>query len=684
MPLLRYVQASRQIAHGWAFKKFSTRMAGLRAHVRTTARTDHCEIKPMPRHIEFRFLLAAILFLAYSSARCADRQDDWSVVSQQLASIAASTDFTPGGTQPGLAFPILGPSNCAGCHAPNSSSPAFASTYMPHPTWSGSMMANATRDPLFWAALDVANHDVPGVGDFCLRCHTTKGWAEGRVVKNGQGGSNDVTLGAAGCLLLGNYAKADDDTNDFSGVACHYCHRIKPQLQPVGNGVAVIDDVACPGGTEPCRHGPYFYDGMFTPPHAHVQDLGFEKSAFCGTCHNVSSPSTATSAAVKTLILNDGTNTGHPFPVERTFAEWQQSYYARTDALFRDGFQGANFPAKDDAIASCQNCHMPDSGVLSAKASNFSNSPDRTDNLPVHEFAGGNTWVPRILKGEFFANDATRSAALDQTASRATALLESSADLKLQLVSFVAPGATSAGSLKVQATVTNLTGHKLPTGYGEGRRMWLNLRVLDKVSGKLVFESAAYDPSTGVLTRDASARVYETLQGIFNRNGTGACDADSGGVEFFHFVLNDCIAKDTRIPPLGFHPATAADPNGFDLRPVGIAYPETLPGSGELVNRDTPSYSIVLPAGTAASLTVNATLVYQTSSKEYIEFLAREAVLNGTPSENLMCAAGPGRPYSVGPQNRSRGQYLHELWDSPTGYGRSPPVDIRHATLSVQ
>ena len=42
------------------------------------------------------------------------------------------------------------------------------------------MMAQAGRDPLFWAALDVANNDVPGIGDFCLRCHSPAGWLDGR------------------------------------------------------------------------------------------------------------------------------------------------------------------------------------------------------------------------------------------------------------------------------------------------------------------------------------------------------------------------------------------------------------------------------------------------------------------------------------------------------------------------
>ena len=105
-------------------------------------------------------------------------------------------DFTPAATQPGLNFPIQSSDSCAGCHAPSGTPPLVADHVMPYPTWSGSMMANATRDPVFWAALDVANHDVPGVGDFCLRCHATKGWTAGRVVKTASSPPRTTSLSA--------------------------------------------------------------------------------------------------------------------------------------------------------------------------------------------------------------------------------------------------------------------------------------------------------------------------------------------------------------------------------------------------------------------------------------------------------------------------------------------------------
>src|SRR5581483_8008807 len=304
-----------------------------------------------------------------------ERIDDWLRVSAALrAGANASVDFTPNGTQPGL-FDLVNSDNCAGCHAPATSSPPSASTFLPHSTWAGSMMANATRDPLFWAALDVANHDVPGVGDYCLRCHAAKLWYEGRIAKNGAGGLNDATRGPAGCLLNGSYDRADDPGNDFSGVPCHYCHRLMPQGprgEPgyVGNADAWVDDAPCNGnGAEPCRRGPYDYAAAdLPPPHAWQASPYHLQSDICGLCHNVSSPDLA-NGPLKTLKLNDGTETGHAFPIERTFGEWQQSQYASA-------------PER-----TCQSCHMPTSSDANALACTRPGYPSRANDLPVHEFA---------------------------------------------------------------------------------------------------------------------------------------------------------------------------------------------------------------------------------------------------------------------------------------------------------
>ena len=115
--------------------------------------------------------------------------------------------------------------------------------------------------------------------------------------------------------------------------------------------------------------------------------------------------------------------------------------------------------------------------------------------------------------------------------------------------------ALASEELPVTVRVTNLSGHKLPTGYGEGRRMWVNLQVRDD-GDNLIYESAAYDAGTGTLTEDPEAKVYEVLQGQWNLNGGNTCDVfDDSPMprHLFHFALNDCVAKDNRIPPLGLY-----------------------------------------------------------------------------------------------------------------------------------
>lgn len=596
-------------------------------------------------------------------------------------------DLTPHGTQPGLNFSLEPSDACGGCHGGYSGNdPKFR----PHSTWGGSMMANATRDPLFWAAVDVANKDFPGAGDFCIRCHTTSGWYGGRVVKSGFGPPNDPVKGANGCLLLGS-PDAADFSNDYSGIGCHFCHRVMPngplgEPTMIGNANVWLDDTECNGnGGEPCRRGPYTYAGGFSPPHQWAQSAFHADSAICGSCHDVTTPDTD-AGPLKTLKLADGTNTGIPFPIERTYSEWKQSQFA--------GVGGQT----------CQACHMPDSEDPNATA--CAGGPNRTGNLPVHEFVGGNTWVPGIIKGEFSDTSAIpgsaggvgRQNSYDQTIQAARALLQTAADVEVTLLGYTPPTMSTAGVLGARVKVTNNSGHKLPSGYSEGRRMWLNVQVRD-FNGVLVFESGGYDNASAVLASDPQLRVYEVLQGIWNRHGNGTCDAlDSLGREAFHFVLNDCVAKDNRIPPLGFKPATTADPNGYELRPVGISYPETAPGSGILVNHDEVDYSAVIPAATPGPLTVTARLYYQTSSREYLEFLRNQAIERSIPGENQMCAGEPNRPAVVGPKNRSRGEYMWQLWSAPEpaerifansfdatvfqkGYGKSPPEAIASGSV---
>ena len=113
-------------------------------------------------------------------------------------SVLTSTlnDFFLPGTQPDtLTDEIPDSDSCNACH-----------TEPIYNAWRGSMMSQAGRDPLFWAALTVANNYVPNAGEFCLRCHTPKGWLEGR--------SHPAD---------GSSLHSSDISN---GIACEVCHRM--------------------------------------------------------------------------------------------------------------------------------------------------------------------------------------------------------------------------------------------------------------------------------------------------------------------------------------------------------------------------------------------------------------------------------------------------------------------------
>ncbi|HJU39144.1 MAG TPA: hypothetical protein VJ724_06185, partial [Tahibacter sp.] len=318
----------------------------------------------------------------------------------------------------------------------------------------------------------------------------------------------------------------------------------------------------------------------------------------------------------------------------------------------------------------------PDDNDPVARACIFDDPGARTGELPTHRFAGGNAWVPNILKGEY-GQQLEREFEFNQTMAWARAMLAASAEVQATRTSYTAPTPSTAGSLGLAVKVINLSGHKLPTGYGEGRRMWLNVKVTAG-NGATVFESGAYDATTAVLTVDAQAKVYETKQGIWDA-GSGTCKhTDAGGAPQFHFVLNNCIAKDNRIPPAGF-----SGGSDIEVRPVGYTYP-TVPGSTRLVNYDVTNYAVTLPAGAQPPFTAIATLHYQTASREYVEFLRDEAVDNGFPGENTMCSTPPytRTPLTVGPQGQTRGQYLYDLWNDPA-YGKSPPELVDNATVTV-
>ena len=186
----------------------------------------------------------------------------------------------------------------------------------------------------------------------------------------------------------------------------------------------------------------------------------------------------------------------------------------------------------------------------------------------------------------------------------------------------------------LKVTVTNECGHKLPTGYPEGRRVWLNVQFYN-AANELLGESGAYDTNTGILTRDAEAKIYEVHPGV-DTNISGLLGLDPA--PSLHFVLNNKIYEDNRIPPRGFTNATFAL---FGGEPVGHHYDD-----GQYWD-DTP---YMLPAGTTRA---EVKLYYQSTSKEFVEFLRDEN------------------------HSTTNGQAMYDLWNNN---GKCPPTLMKSAT----
>lgn len=502
-------------------------------------------------------------------------------------------DFMMPGTQPGTLHISIQPSlDCDICH----SAPIYD-------TWRGSMMSQAGRDPVFWAALAVANVDAPASGELCLRCHMPTGWYDGR------------SHPADGSALTQN--------DIVNGVACNLCHRMvdniaSPSDETIALDLAIRDNLTMtipPGYTggaaiildpDDNRRGPFSFTPDLSYHKAYQSDFlnqnsdAVTRSRLCGSCHNVDNP----------VLLWDGVRGQYwpddmdtpaqtfdgtaLFPVERTYDEWLYSQYAR-EGVFAPQFAGEK---SDGIVSACQDCHL---ARLSGYAADAAFNPtlrvcETTGCMPEHGMVGGNMWVPQLLQASTWRLDAVAdSAYLQDTLKLAQDLLRKAATMTVTL--------TPSGSDKIAfVRVTNQTGHKLPTGYPEGRQMWLNMQAFDGAN-QIVYESGAYDFITGQLNRDADVKVYEVKQGM-TPELVALLLLPAG--ESFHFVLNNMVVKDNRIPPRGVQQLDYDRPG---LRPVGVGYAD-----GQ--NWDETTFRV--PASTERVL---VTLYYQTASKEYIDFL---------------------------------------------------------------
>ena len=613
------------------------------------------------------------------------------------AAITVPTDVQNPGTQPGQVFGLESPDKCDNCHGgyDRSHESAYA--------WRGSVMSQATRDPIFWATMAVAEQDFDGVGDYCLRCHTPAGWLGGRTTPTDGSGL------AAG---------------DADGVCCDTCHKLTNPDDSEFVGVQLApyvanDEEAAPTGYygsgmfvmwgRPEKMGPY---ADSTSKHRSCRSVFQRQSEICGTCHDVSNPAVGDLAPGNgaQVPLEPGTFSGVPgspvetkaafrnFPfqygiVERTFSEHKASLLAATrvadypglpaelhagaiEATYESALvagQGGDYEDGTPRSFTCQGCHLrPVTGRGCNKGSEL-----RQD-LPLHDLTGGNDWVPDAILW-LDARGLLRIGG-GLTATQKDALLDGKARAQRRL--------TEAASLTVTGNrlrVVNLTGHKLISGYPEGRRMWLNVKWFD-VAGSVLREDGEYGllevslDGRPVLVEtlldldDPFARVYEAHYALTQAwaqrlldlgkpaglalgydRVTGAVTATLGElaakpagsyVKTFHFVLNDAVVHDNRIPPYGMSYDEARRRNVLPVPESQFGAPG--PG-GSFVHWD--EVELVPPVGAAWA---DIGLLYQPTSWEYVQYLyldnRRENAFLANEGVNLLEAwrnTGMARPFEM-------------------------------------
>lgn len=519
--------------------------------------------------------------------------------------------FLPG-TQPGeLNVALKDSVDCNTCH----SEPIYDH-------WRGSVMSQAGRDPIFWSALNVANAYAPNSGEYCLRCHSPSGWLDNR---------SDP---ADGTGLL-----SSDISN---GVPCQLCHRMvdpAPITTPSGEDEAkIIDDQirqnienlppASNNGSamaviDPAdnRRGPFSLGATFNYHTAYQTDLlgqdvnAVTEAKVCGTCHNLDNPMLSWNETRGEYWPNVADEPAQSFekndlfPIERTYDEWQYSDFAKPEGVYDPRFAGDK---SDGIVRTCQDCHMPRTTGAAADAAFNPMERDCAINgcLPDHTFNGANTWLQTLLLDQDWRLNATSNQDLLQVnQQQTTSFLKKAASINLT----VAP---VDGNQIATVRVTNNTGHKLPTGYPEGRRMWVNLKAYD-VNYQLVYESGAYDFSSGSLNEADFVKIYEVKQGL---SDDLAQELNLPAGPSFFFALNNIVVKDNRIPPRGYLQSTYDQPG---LRPVGTVYKD-----GQYW--DETEYSLPNEA-----VFIRATLYYQTSSKEYVDFLAQYGGVDGVEMSRL-------------------------------------------------
>lgn len=415
---------------------------------------------------------------------------------------------------------FIGSGACNGCHGLDDIPPVLANhtadgvDVNPVDSWRSTMMANSAKDP-FWRAK--VSHEVavnPGhqaeLEDKCTSCHAPMGRYE-----------KALTVG-------GHYSIAEMvmDPIAMDGVSCVACHMQTP------DSLGLLFSGALKYNTDHIVYGPYDAKNLFGAPMesfvgyaphygAHINDAGL-----CAGCHTL---------VTETADLN-GNATGDHFVEQATYHEWLNSVF--------------NTDVDPEGGVTCQGCHMPriyEPMVISGLYDFLATDEYRRSPYGKHDLVGANTFMLQLLKDNREDLQLSANAIhFDSTIARTNRILQNQT---LLLQNEVLDRTADTAFIAVE--LTNLAGHKFPSGY-PARRAFVEL-VVENVNGDTLFRSGGWDETYEVMGHDAEwephhdvirdqgqAQIYEMVMGDVNGDKTTVLERAKTPL------------KDNRLAPLGF------------------------------------------------------------------------------------------------------------------------------------
>ncbi len=490
---------------------------------------------------------------------------------------------------------VATPDVCAECHSNAGGATAMRTSdgtgIAPYNLQHGTMMANAGRDPLFWAVLSAETAGAPDltaeVEGTCLRCHGPMAVAQAGGDELDPVAELRVADTTEGRLLR-------------DGVSCTTCHRFEPDTL----GAPETWSGHWQYESTNAMYGPHA--DPFTNPMEHhtsfspTEGTHMLTGELCASCHTLQTP---------TVV--DGAASGHTFLEQATYLEWRNSTF---------GPDGATPGA-------CQTCHFPTteadgSDIVTRIARNPAGSDfsiDPRSPFGQHFQVGGNAYMLGVIRDNAdILNPRADTGTFDAVIARTRSMLQTAASIEL-----VDPIHTD-GNLSFTVAVQNLTGHKLPTGY-PARRAWLQVVVTDS-AGTEVFASGGTDDRGRILGADGAVLASEAAGGPVQDHRTTIASADDvvvyqslmanpDGTPVFRLLQAAQMHKDNRLLPAGWATDTTATEVG-DLAPVGVD------GDADFVAGGDGVQVALSGLGGTAPYTVTVGLAYQSVSPRYIDELA--------------------------------------------------------------